>query len=241
MSLKRLKKLVEVIHLNDNLEVKPKGMAGYDKLHKVRPLVKSLNENCSKTYHQSNRLSVDESMVPFKGRSGLKQYMPLKPVKRSYKLWCLANSVTGFVLKFDIYSGKTDSSEDIELGERRILHLCSELADSQAIMAFDNLFTPYKLMVILLDNSIYSIGTVRVTRKGLPDVLKTNDKLQLGEFMFFVKGPTAAVKLQNSKSVTILSTATIPKDATSVTWKNKDGTKTVSCPTNIQMYNALTN
>ncbi|KAJ8876340.1 hypothetical protein PR048_020785 [Dryococelus australis] len=44
-----------VLHLNCNLEAKPKGMYGYDKLHKVRPLVKLLNENCSKTYHYSNR------------------------------------------------------------------------------------------------------------------------------------------------------------------------------------------
>lgn len=240
MSLKRFKKLVEALHLNDNLEAKPKGMSGYDKLHKVRPLVKSLNENCSKTYHHSNRLSVDESMIPFKGRSGLKQYMPLKPVKRGYKVWCLADSLTGFVLKFDIYSGKTDTSDDLGLGERVVLNLCSGLADSQAIVAFDNFFTSYKLMVMLLQNGIYSIGTVRVNRKGLPDMLKMNDKLQRGEFMFSVKGPVAAVKWQDSKPVTVLSTATSPKDTTSVTRKNKNGTKTiVSCPTAIQMYNAL--
>ncbi|KAJ8893960.1 hypothetical protein PR048_006561 [Dryococelus australis] len=129
MILKFFKKRVEVLRLNYILEAEPKGMAGCDKLHKVWPLEKSLYKNCFKTYHHSNRLSVDECMIPFKGRSGLKQYLPLKPVKECYKVWCLADSVTGFVLKFKIYSGKIDSSDDLELGERVVLYLCSELAD----------------------------------------------------------------------------------------------------------------
>ncbi|KAJ8892797.1 hypothetical protein PR048_005378 [Dryococelus australis] len=150
--------------LNDNLEAKPNGMVGYDKFHKVRPLVKSLNENCSQTYHHSDRPSFDESMIPFKGRSGIKQYMPLKLVKKCYNIWYLAESVTGFVLKLEIYSGKTDSFDYFGLGERVILYLCSVLAYSKAI--------------ILLENRIYSIGSVRVNRKDLPGMLKTNDKLQ---------------------------------------------------------------
>ncbi|KAJ8881772.1 hypothetical protein PR048_018258 [Dryococelus australis] len=189
-----------------------------NKLHKVRTLVKSLNENCSKTYHHSNN-SVDESMIQFKRISGLKQYMFLKPVKRGYKVWCLADSVTAFVLKFEIYSGKTDSSGDLGFGERVVLYICSELADSQDTGAFDNFFASCRLTVILPENIIYSIGTVRESREGLTDMLKKNDKLQDG---------------------LVLCTATSPKDTTSVTWKYKYGTKTtISCPTAILMYNAL--
>ncbi|KAJ8893959.1 hypothetical protein PR048_006560 [Dryococelus australis] len=76
--------------------------------------------------------------------------------------------------------------------------------------------------------------------KGCPDMLKTNDKLQHGEFMFSVKGPISSVKWQDIEAVRVLSTATSPKNTSSVTLKNKDGTKsTVSCPNAIQMYNAL--
>lgn len=42
----------------------------------------------------------DESMIAFKGRSMLKQYMPNKPNKRGYKVWCLADSTTGFITGF---------------------------------------------------------------------------------------------------------------------------------------------
>ncbi|KAJ8892798.1 hypothetical protein PR048_005379 [Dryococelus australis] len=50
--------------------------------------------------------------------------------------------------------------------------------------------------------------------------------------MFSVKGRITAVKWQDSKPVTVLSTATSPKDTTTSHEKNKDRTKTT-------MYNAL--
>jgi len=42
-----------------------------------------------------------------KGRSAIKQYIPLKPTKRGYKLWIRADSKTGYVCKykFEVYSG----------------------------------------------------------------------------------------------------------------------------------------
>lgn len=84
--------------------VLPKTHADYDKLHKLRPLLDLLNENIGKIYDPSSFVTVDESMIKFKGRCVLKQYMPLKPIKRGYKVWCL---VTGFIVAFIVYTGKT--------------------------------------------------------------------------------------------------------------------------------------
>jgi hypothetical protein len=69
MTLKRYKKLVETLHLNDYYLALPKGEKAYDKLHKLRPLIDALNESSLNAYQPSNRLSVDESMIPFKGSS----------------------------------------------------------------------------------------------------------------------------------------------------------------------------
>jgi hypothetical protein len=38
--------------------------------------------------------SIDETTVKFKGRSILKQYIPLKPLKRGYKICSLCNAIT---------------------------------------------------------------------------------------------------------------------------------------------------
>ncbi|KAJ8890015.1 hypothetical protein PR048_009521 [Dryococelus australis] len=53
------------------------------------------------------RTKLDESMVLFKGRSGLKQYNPMEPIKRGYKLWILAD-MKRYTMKFQIYQGKDE-------------------------------------------------------------------------------------------------------------------------------------
>lgn len=47
--------------------------------------------------------SLDESMAKFKGRSSLKQYMPLKPIKRGIKIWERCDSKSGYAYDFNIY------------------------------------------------------------------------------------------------------------------------------------------
>lgn len=127
MPIKRFKKIVENIHLNDNSTQVPRSDKAYDKLHKIRPIVDMLNSVISNTniYKPSSYISVDESMVPFKGRSSIKQYMPMKPVKRGYKVWCIADAKTGFIFKFRVYTGKSDSGEADSLGEKVVLELAS--------------------------------------------------------------------------------------------------------------------
>lgn len=80
----------------------------FDRLNKVKQLIDQLNNVISDVYEPSNAVSVDELMIPFKYRSTLKQYMPLKPIKRGYKVWYLADSHRGYIIKFEIYSGKAN-------------------------------------------------------------------------------------------------------------------------------------
>lgn len=42
------------------------------------------------SFRTDRRLSVDKSMVAFTGCSKLKQYMPMKPIKRGFKMLSLA-------------------------------------------------------------------------------------------------------------------------------------------------------
>ena len=76
-----------------------------DKLYKLRPLINSLNNSFIKLYNVSRQVSIDESVILFKGRSSLKQYNPMKPIKRGYKVWSMAD-MDGYLYKFEIYQGK---------------------------------------------------------------------------------------------------------------------------------------
>ena len=56
-------------------------------------------------YYPHTQLSVDEAMIPFKGRSSMKQYLPMKPVKRGFKVWAMADALNGYLYDFNVYTG----------------------------------------------------------------------------------------------------------------------------------------
>ena len=61
-----------------------------DKLYKIRPIVNMLKESFISLKHEEI-MCIDEQVVPFKGRSLLKQYNPQKPKKWGYKCYILAS------------------------------------------------------------------------------------------------------------------------------------------------------
>ncbi|KAL3192155.1 hypothetical protein MRX96_059266 [Rhipicephalus microplus] len=103
MPVNRFGWLLSHLHLNDNILQPARDHPNFDKLYKVRPLLTELSKTVAENYLPTELLAIDESMIKFKGRSSLKQYMPKKPVKRGYKVWMLCAS-SGYNLKFDIYT-----------------------------------------------------------------------------------------------------------------------------------------
>ena len=98
----RFFQILSNIHVNDNASVPNNNT---DKLYKLRPFINPLYSNFVKVYNVSRRVSVDESMVLFKGRSSLKQYNPMKPIKRGFKLWSIAD-IDGYLYQCEVYQGK---------------------------------------------------------------------------------------------------------------------------------------
>ena len=64
-------------------------------------------------------ISVDETMVGFRGRFAAKQYMPKKPQKWGIKAFMLADSSTGYINNFLMYMG----SETLEGASSTFSHL----------------------------------------------------------------------------------------------------------------------
>ncbi|XP_046391578.1 piggyBac transposable element-derived protein 4-like [Ischnura elegans] len=106
MSLNRFLKILRFLHINDNTKMPPRGSQNFDRLYKIRPLLNQLSETFPSAYSPSRFLSIDESMVAFKGRSTMKQYMPLKPIKRGFKVWLMCCAATGYLVSFDVYTGR---------------------------------------------------------------------------------------------------------------------------------------
>ena len=100
----------------DNNHLVPRDDPSYDRLGKIRPLIEHLGERFEALYNPTQNVAVDEAMIKFQGRSSLKQYMPMKPIKRGIKVWVLADSANGYFHKFDIYTGK-QKKRQVGLGE----------------------------------------------------------------------------------------------------------------------------
>lgn len=78
--------LGKYFHLADNTKLKPRTDLNHDKLFKVRPLLECLQANL-KQIPAVEKYSVDEQIIPFKGRSTLKMYIKNKPHKWGFKIF----------------------------------------------------------------------------------------------------------------------------------------------------------
>ena len=105
-------------------------------------------------------------MVPFKGKSYLRQYLPSKPRKWGFKLWGRAG-VSGFLYDFDVYSGKSNENTKSVYGlsGEVVLQMASTLPKHHNFKLFaDNFFTSLPLIETLKHNGILFVGTARTGR-----------------------------------------------------------------------------
>lgn len=157
------------LHFNDNNDcVTDRDSPNYDRLFKIRPLLSSFRKRCLEISNEEFQ-SIDEQMIPFKGRSHLKQYMPKKPKKWGFKVFARCG-VSGLIYDFYLYEGKSPELADPEtscgnqLGNIFIRLSESCPRDLNIKMHFDNYFTNINMMVQLKVWGIYSTGTVRADR-----------------------------------------------------------------------------
>ena len=99
-----------------------------DKAFKMRPVIDHLNSKFSEVLSNDSEQSIDEHMVKFKGRSGMKQYIKSKPIKWSFKFWFRCSSQSGYLYQMDNYLGKKQAPEfNLCLGEELVLQLTKDL------------------------------------------------------------------------------------------------------------------
>ncbi|XP_064475770.1 piggyBac transposable element-derived protein 3-like [Ornithodoros turicata] len=149
-----------------------------DRLWKIRPLLARVLQGC----HSLPRelcLSIDEQMVPFTGRTSLRQYVPRKPNPEGLKNFVLA-SPAGLIMDFEIYQGKGTFPDGAQksLGVRgsAVMRLV-ETVPPGTDLYFDRYFTSPSLLDELAAKGIAGTGTVMKNR--IPKGLKLASKKDL--------------------------------------------------------------
>lgn len=241
MTLKRFLQILRYLHLNDNSKMPKKGEEKFDKLYKVRPLLHFLNSVYKNTFYPSRNLSIDESMIGFKGRSSLKQYMPLKPIKRGFKVWAITCAATGFLLGFEVYQGKTNKEDGQTLGESVVLGLSLSFQTLGYCLFFDRFFTTIPLLRKLLSVGLFGCGTLQSNRKFYPKNKLVDDKrMKFGNHDSASDGDISVTKWKDrgKKSVIVASNMHNPEEVTYVKRRNKVGEReNIECPNSISEYN----
>lgn len=235
MARNRFEAILSNLHLNDNTFLRDHKE---DKVYKLRPIINKLNENFATLYNLPQHISIDESMILFKGRSSMKQYNPMKPIKRGYKIWCRGD-MEGYISKFEIYQGRKEESSSIQkefgLGGRVILEMTEGLKGH--IVYFDNYFSSISLLEKLKMNNVFACGTINPQRKFFPK-LCNEKKLNRGDFDFRRTDQGIIIyKWKDKKPVHIISNFH-GTEVISVKRTQKDGTKLeIPCPLAISDYN----
>lgn len=204
------------------------------KTYYIDDVAQCLKERFRKARQDSCCQSIDESMTKFKGRSALKQYMPLKPVKRGIKMWLRCDSYTGYTYDFNIYTGRETEQTEGTLGERVVTALSSTISEKNVALCFDRFFTSVNLLKTL---DYPALGTCISNRKNLP---KIDKKLSRGESVFRAcKEGLLYTKWQDTKEVYLLSNCH-KYTTTTVKKTQKDGSKIdVSCPEMVSFYRKI--
>ena len=157
----------------------------------------------------------------------------------------MAEEATGYIYKFDIYTGKKDvTAGDYGLSTQVVLDFMKGLEQKGHILYTDNYYTSPNLFELLWPKKIYCCGTVRPNRKHFPKGLKNGlpkkKDVRRGYYKYLCKNFLMACVWFDRRYVHFLSTAHVPRlpDGTVPTTSRRDGRHRVQveCPPLLEPY-----
>lgn len=157
-----------------------------DPYWQIQALVAECNKRCKKYFRMGSLMSIDEGVIPFKGRHRARCYNPSKPAKYHLKKFCLNCAETGFVYCHYFYGGK---------GEKRpanlsasafpvckLLESCPELDHSGRLLAVDNWFSGAQVARVCHMRGLNFVGTCRAGRLSMETPKNANGFPKEGVF-----------------------------------------------------------
>ena len=102
---------------------------GENYLAKITPFLQLCNYLCMNTYHPEQELCIDETLMLWKGRLNIRQYIPNKRSKYGVKTYACCESSSGYVWNMITHSVKEEN-----LGIGRNIQGIDELSTSERIV-----------------------------------------------------------------------------------------------------------
>lgn len=198
-----------------------------DRIYKLRPLCDKLLPNFQKYIKVGEKIVIDETMVPWRGRLFFRQYIINKRHKYGVKLYKLCTD-DGYIHNFKIYYGKGDTVK----GESHTLTVIKELLGNEPRESLlgsgrtlyeDNFYSSLEVAEHLKVNKTRYCGTLRPNRRGLPKNV-TSEKVKKGSIIGKQKNGVKVMKWCDKKTVLMMSTVERHDLKLIETGKNRKGT-----------------
>lgn len=157
----------------------------------IRELFDAVIDNCRANYVPEAVVTVDEQLLPFRGRCPFRIYIPNKPDRYGIKLFMLNDANTYYCINAIPFLGaesvQTRNITAPTQGEHYVMELMRAIMYDEnyslvpgRTVVCDNWFTTMGLAKKLLEKQHHLVGTIR-PKPYLPTKAIWDEKLQLGE------------------------------------------------------------
>ncbi|KAL6419812.1 hypothetical protein ACFW04_011177 [Cataglyphis niger] len=195
MSRNRFVQIMQSWHFCNNNDISPNS----HRLVKVQPVIDYFKEKFNNVYKPDQQLSLDECLIPWRGRLSIKTYNPAKTTKYGILVRVLSEARTGYVSNFCVYAAEEKKLEET------VLSVIGPYKNMWHHIYQDIYYNSVNIAKIFLKNKLRVCGTIRKNR-GLPQILQTV-KLSRGQHQFLRNGQILIQVWNNGKrNVSMIST-----------------------------------
>uniref|UniRef100_A0A1B6LUY7 PiggyBac transposable element-derived protein domain-containing protein n=1 Tax=Graphocephala atropunctata TaxID=36148 RepID=A0A1B6LUY7_9HEMI len=213
MSVKRFDILVGSLRF-DNAQTRDQRKMT-DKAAAISEIFSKFISNSQIVYCPSALVTIDEMLVPFRGRCSFRVYMPKKPKKYGVKVMCLADAKTSYLFNAYIYTGKGSDGEGLNEKEKNLsvptqslIKLCQPIQGSNRNVTADNWFSSLDGVEELEKRKLTYVGTLRKDKRAIPvEFLPNNERPVVSTLYGFRKNMTLLSFVpKKNKAVCLIST-----------------------------------
>lgn len=181
-----------------------------DKSARMKGIDQEVENLCSQ-WKPDAALSLDESLLLYKGRLHFKQFIRIKRSRFGIKIFIMTD-VKGYMIAYVTYYGRdtdlatNEDIEDLSMSEKVVVVLLSraQMLDKGYVVTLDNWYCSIRLAKYLWRRTTGLRGTCR-TARGIPNELQQKRMHPISS-AYMRKGEVLAIRFCDKKDVFLLST-----------------------------------
>lgn len=154
------------------------------KIDKIKMFTDRLFPKFSALYNPNEDISIDETMIGYRGRFGAIQYMPQKPTKWGIKVYSIADSANCYMLGCIVYTGSETYSSgspyaNLPKTTQVVMNLVEPYLDKGYHLYTDRFYSSVPLATQLATRSTQFTGTVNNRRAHLPQHVRETGRSKI--------------------------------------------------------------